>query len=162
MKNLKESFLFSLVFYGFNVFLNAIAWIVIESTSTLFQEYPFYESQGGVFLFFVPLIFLFTWIFKVNRVWIYFPIVYFALGVYVMFPNSLEGWDAMCFLNFEFSKWVYITYEIIQKSSLLENSIFKLLVFNGVMFIYQMGLLYYSNKLLSRIKEKISPATSKP
>jgi hypothetical protein len=157
MKRLKESLLFALVCYGSNVFLNAIAWVIIELVPFLFHgSDPFYELQGVTLLFYIPIILLFSWLFKMNRVWIYFPVIYLILSVFATFSNSLEGWDLMFVLNFGISQISLVVYELIRKSGLLESSILNLILFNGIFFIYQVCLLYYSNKLLRKIKEKFN------
>jgi len=158
MKRLKESLLFALVCYSFNIFLNAIAWVIIELVPFLFYgSDSFYELQGVTLLFYIPIIFLFSWLFKVNRVWIYFPIIYLILSIFITYSNTLEGWDLLFILNFSISQTSLVIYEVTRKLGLLESSILNVVFFNGIFFIYQVSLIYYSNKLLRKTKAKFNP-----
>jgi len=153
MNRFKIGLFFSLICYVLIVILNAFAWVVIEFIPFLIHgEYPFYKSQGGVFLLFFPLIFIFSIIFGVKKTCFVYPSFYFILSIFIMLPSSIEAWDAMYLFNFEFSKWSYIIYELIRKTGFSENSIVNLIIFNGIFFIYQIVLLLFSNRIFERLK----------
>ena len=157
MERLKRSLLFSLVCYVALVFLNSIAWIVIEFIPFLFHgDNPFYELQGATLLFYVPLVFVFSLIFNTSRVWIYFPVIYLIFSILIMFSNRIESWDLMFTVNFGFSQLSYVIYELIRNFNLPLSDSLNFMLFNGVFLIYQVGLLYYSSKLLNIFKKKFT------
>lgn len=161
MNRLKTGLFFSLICYALTFVFNAVAWIIIELIPFLIHgEYPFYESQGGILLFYIPLIFIISLIIGIKRIRFYFPAFYLFLSIYIMYPNSIEAYDAMFLFNFEFSKLSYIVYEILRKMEFLENNITNLIVFNGIFFIYQIGLFYFSNKIFEKLQLHFPPPVS--
>lgn len=150
MNRFKLALFFSLVYYVLMVILNALALLAICFSDDLYISYPFFESQGFVFVFLIPWIFLFTTILGINKIILFFPLLYLIVSICVMCPGTMEGYDLMFHFNFEFSKWSYIIFEKMRNALLLENEITSFVFFNAVFFIYQVGLLYCSNKIVKK------------
>ncbi len=157
MKRLKESLLFALVCYGVNVFLNAIAWAVIQLVPFLFHgNNPFYELQGVTLLFYVPFIFVFSLGFGTRKVSLFFPVFYLIISVALLAVNIDFSYVLYLFTS-GFSQFSFVGYDLLRRLLRLNSyEILDLVLFNGIFFIYQVCLLYYSNQLLRKIKEKFN------
>ena len=156
-KKLKNSLLFSLVCYGILVFLNAIGWVVIELVPFLFHgNNPFYKLQGVTLLFYIPFVFAFSLGFGTRKVSLYFPLFYLIISVALLGVNVDFSYVLYLFTS-GFSQFFFVGYDLLRKLLGLNSyEILDLVLFNGIFFIYQVCLLYYSNKLLRKIKEKFN------
>ncbi|MGB0868940.1 MAG: hypothetical protein ACPGSD_05030 [Flavobacteriales bacterium] len=154
MKRSKESLQFALVFYSSIIFFNAITWHIIELVPFLFHgSYPFYELQGAILLIYIPIVFLFSLLININRLWIYFPLIYLVISLIIILSNPLEGWDLILLLDFGISQASQVVYELIGKTGFLEGSILNLILFNMIFMIYQVFLLYLAYRLLKKINK---------
>ncbi len=155
MKRLKESLLFSLLCYVALVFLNAIAWVVIELVPFLFHgSDPFYELQGVTLLFYIPFVFAFSLGFGTQRVRIYFPLFYLIISIILLGVNIDFSYVLYLFTT-GFSQFSFVGYDLLRRVLGLNSyEVLDLVLFNGIFFIYQIGLLYCSSRLLKIFKKK--------
>lgn len=156
MKRFKDIILFSTLCLLLITVLNLFGFVVCELTPYLFNEYTLFEY---LFAGLIHLIFIFILVLigGVRLSFIYVPIIYLALSVLVFVSmDVVSSWDFMFLLNFSFSRIIYAIYFTIKQIGILDYSLASIIVFNGLFFVYQMGLLFITKKLLYRFKMKIN------
>ena len=149
----KYSLFYSFIYFILIIILNAASYIIIQFIPFILHgEYSFFESQGSIFLFYFPIILMFSLVFGQKKIHFIYPIFYLVFSLFIMIPSSMEAWDAMYFFNFEFSKFSFIIYELLENSGFLENNIFNIIMFNTIFFIYQVGVLICTKIIFEKFK----------
>lgn len=149
MRRLKRIILFSVIAIAINTVLNIFFAFLFINIPHLHNEYSIIEYIGAG-IFHGAVLFVLLHIGGVEKSYYFIPVLYLAISIALLFINYFSGFELLFHLNFAFSRMSYATYESLKQLSVLTNTAVDLVVFNGVFFAYQMGLLFLTKKIFNR------------
>jgi hypothetical protein len=151
MKHLKNTIIFAIICLTLISVLNLFGMGISYTLSFLFNEYTVWEYLGAGALH-ATLIFVLVLVGGIKYSSIYVPIIYLGFCLFLFSGwDKVSGYDFIFHLNFAFSRFFYVIYEFINKTSWLTTEAMNFILFNGLFFVYQMGLLYLTRKTFINI-----------
>lgn len=149
IKRFKKTVIFTLIGIILVTVLNALSSMGIHFIPYLYNDYSFLEYFfTGVF--YGVIVFVFLYILGVEKSYYRIPILYLGFSILILSINYFDGFELLFHLNFSFSRVSYLIYQSLKQTSLLSHIIADTIAFNGVFFIYQMCLFYFTEKIYKK------------
>jgi hypothetical protein len=147
----------TLIVTGLAFLLNLVGYMIAEIGSVAINEYSIYDYTLASIEYGV-IILVFSLLFRGRYIVISFPVLWAVLSIAVVAWNYMSGYEFIILCNSGWSRLYFITYTALAYPGMSQLGDAALMI--GLFFLYQVGLLYVSQRINQRWQLKSKRASA--